>query len=60
MSSILFAGVTTEYTPTLPTRGKKQLCLINIYSMWVRYCRRNETDAKISFYIFYGYQYIRL
>lgn len=24
MSSILFAGVTTEYTPTLPTRGKKK------------------------------------
>ena len=62
MSSILFAGVTTEYTPTLPTRGKKQLCFINttnIYSMWVRYCRWNETDAKISFCIFYGYQFIR-
>ena len=62
MSSILFAGVTTEYTPTLPTKGKKQLCFINmtnIYSMWVRYCRWNETDAKISFCIFYGYQFIR-
>ena len=56
MSSILFAGVTTEYTPTLPTRVKKQLCFINIYSMWVRYCRRNETDAKISCCIFYDYQ----
>ena len=62
MSSILFAGVTTEYTPTLPSRGKKQLCFINmtnIYSMRVRYCRWNETDAKISVCIFYGYQFIR-
>ena len=51
MSSILFAGVTTEYTPTLPTRGKKQLCFINIYSMWVCYCRRKVACVAWRFWL---------